>query len=298
MTLPKVWITGAGGLIGNQLAQRPPAGVEAVPLVRGELDLTSPDAVLARYEVDRPAAILHCAGLTRSPACEADPLSAHRNNVQMTALLAEVAANSLFIFFSTDLVFDGNKGSYTEDAETRPLSEYGRSKVAAEREVLRFPGHIVVRTSLNYGHSPTGDRAFNEEMLGIVRSGGRLKLFNDEYRCPIAAEVTASVVWQLACHTLEARARSIPAPSGIFHVAGSERLSRWAIGELLAEVYPELRGRIEPVSRAEYSGAPRPPDTSLDCTRIQKLLGIELPRFSEWLRSAHSGSSREGAGIS
>jgi dTDP-4-dehydrorhamnose reductase len=282
-----VWITGAGGLIGSHLfrvAAEAAPDLRPVPLTRGALDLTDSKAVRERFRAEGPAVIIHCAGLTRSPACEADPELAHRLNAEVTGFLAELATASgaVLVFFSSDLVFDGTKGWYREEDAPRPLSAYGRSKVAGEEAVLRDSRHMVLRTSLNYGHSPTGDRAFNEELVRAAERGAApIALFTDEFRCPLAAEVTARATWHLVRAALTPPRSS--APRGILHVAGSERLSRWEIGELLARAYPALRGRLRPASRREYSGPPRPADTSLDCRKIAQFLGGPLPGFSKWL---------------
>jgi dTDP-4-dehydrorhamnose reductase len=284
MSRARAWITGAGGLIGHQLAGLAAIcapGVEAIPLTRADLDLMDPVAVRHRFEQDRPSLILHCAGLTRSPQCETDPALARRLNVDMTARLTELASDSVLLFFSSDMVFDGRKGNYSERDEPNPLNAYGRSKVAAERVVLQNPRNIVLRTSLNYGRSLTGDRAFNEELVQAASKGGVLRLFIDEYRCPIGAEVTARAAWELACAALREDRREWP--SGILHVAGSERLSRWEIGQVLAQVHPELRGRTERFSQREYKGAVRPADTSLDCSLAARWLSFPLPAFSTWL---------------
>ena len=103
-----------------------------------------------------------------------------------------------------------------------------------------------------------------------------MRLFTDEYRSPIAAEVTARAIWELA---------ALKRP-GLYHVAGSERLSRWQIGQLLAARWPQLNPRITLGSLKEYKGAPRAPDTSLNCAKAQKLLAFRLPGLAEWL-SAH-----------
>ena len=68
-------------------------------------------------------------------------------------------------------------------------------------------------------------------------------------------------------------------------MAGSERLSRWQIGQLLAARWPQLKPKIEPGSLKEYTGAPRAPDTSLNCAQAQELLSFPLPGLTEWLNT-------------
>lgn len=279
MTRKKVWITGVGGLIGNYLVQTAPqfaADWEVIGLTRTQLDLANYHAVSDRFRADQPALIIHCAALSKSPACQANPALAQKLNVEVTEHLAGLAADIPFIFFSTDLVFDGRKGNYGETDSVNPLSVYAETKAAAERIVLANSNHTVIRTSLNGGISPAGDRGFNEEMRVAWQAGRTLKLFTDEFRCPIPAAVTARAVWELA-------ARNEP---GLCHVAGGQRLSRWQIGRLLAARWPQLGPIIEPGSLKDYQGAPRAPDTSLNCAKAQKILSFRLPGLMEWL-TAH-----------
>ena len=279
VALPLAWITGAGGLIGSHLVKAastcaPPWRVRG--LTRAELDLTDDAAVRRAFVQDAPELIIHCAGLSKTVACEQNPGLAHRLNFEATARLAELSVGIPFLFFSSDLVFDGRQGNYAESAPINPLNLYAKSKAAAEQVVLGNLGHTVVRTSLNGGNSPTGDRGFNEEMRRAWAAGQSLKLFRDEFRCPLAAEVTARAVWALL-------AADRP---GLYHLAGNERLSRWQIGQLLAARWPQLHPKLELCSLRDYNGAPRSPDTSLCCAKIQKLLPFPLTGLGEWL-AAH-----------
>ncbi|MBI3192824.1 MAG: SDR family oxidoreductase, partial [Pedosphaera parvula] len=228
------------------------------------------------FRRNRPRLVIHCAAMSQSPACQENPALARRLNTDITALLAELAAEIPFVFFSSDLVFDGRLGNYDEDASPNPLSVYAETKVAAEQIVLANPRHTVIRTSLNGGTSPTGDRGFNEALRRAWQEGRTVRLFTDEFRSPIASAVTARAVWELARQNC----------AGLYHVAGSERLSRWHIGELVARRWGQLHPRIEPGSLRDYAGAPRPPDTSLNCAKAQSLLSFPLPGLGAWL-AAH-----------
>ena len=273
-----VWITGAGGLIGSYLLQTAPLfapGGKIIGLTRDQLDLTDFAAVRGMFRQQPPRLIIHCAALSRSPACQENPALAGKLNVDATACLAGLAADIPFILFSSDLVFDGRTGNYDERAQPNPLSVYAETKIAAERTVLANPRHTVVRISLNGGASPTGDRGFNEEMRRAWLAGRTLRLFTDEFRCPMPAVATARAIWELA-------AQNRP---GLYHLAGRDRLSRWQIGQLIAARWPQLNPRIERASRKDYAGPQRPADTSLICAKIQKLLSFPLPGLSEWLNA-------------
>ncbi|HRI15959.1 MAG TPA: SDR family oxidoreductase [Verrucomicrobiota bacterium] len=277
-TQSTIWITGAGGLIGNELVPLTRArfpGARVIGLTRAMLDLADARTVRDRFAAERPNLILHCAAISRSPVCQAQPDLARQINVGVTRLLAELSDAATLVLFSTDLVFDGRRGGYTERDEPNPLMVYAETKVDAERIVLTNPRHLVVRTSLNYGHSLTGDRSFNEEILQAWRAGRTLRLFTDEFRAPLAAVETARAVLDLVAASA----------TGLFHVAGRERLSRFQIGELLAARHPEVHPKLEPASTKEFAGAPRPPDVTLNCAKAEAILRRPLPAFSEWLQA-------------
>ena len=270
------WITGAGGLIGNYLVQSalkfaPRRRVRA--LTRDQLDLLDFAAVQREFQKDSPQLVIHCAAVSSIVGAEADREPARRMNVEAAKLLAELAADVQFVFFSTDLVFDGRKGNYAEGDAVNPITFYGETKAAAEQIVLKNPRHLVVRTSINGGISPKGNRGFNEQLRLSWRTGRTMKMFTDEFRCPIFAGETARAVWELANQNC----------AGIFHVAGAEKLSRWQIGQLLARRWPEVAVKIEPGSAKDFPGPLRAPDTTLDISKVQKVLSKPLPGLTEWL---------------
>jgi dTDP-4-dehydrorhamnose reductase len=274
------WITGAGGLIGSYLVKAAPANWKARPLHHGDVDLLDFDRVNLLMNVEPPGLIIHCAAMTKNPVCDAHPELAMKVNRDVTVnLAAQAAAQGIrFVFLSTDLVFDGKKGNYKENDAVSPLGIYAKTKAFAEEIVLSNRKQTVVRTSLNAGHSPTGDRAFNEEMRKAFAAGQTLSLFEDEFRCPIPAEVTARAIWEIV------------GESGIFHLCGAERLSRYEIGRLVAANHPELNPKIVRGSLRDYKGSPRSPDTSMDCSKIQAKLSFPLPKFSDWMRQQPIGT--------
>ena len=276
---PVAWITGAGGLIGNCLIQTAPCydpSWTVSAITRDIIDLTDFKNLRRLFQTHRPSLIIHCAALSSSPACQANPDLARKLNVEVTSSITELASEIPFIFLSTDLIFDGRKGDYTETDSVKPLSVYAETKAEAEAVVLRNPKHTVIRTSLNGGTSPKGNRGFNEELCRAWTEGQTPRLFIDEFRSPIPARVTAQAIWEFAAHHRP----------GIYHLAGVEKLSRWQIGTLIAARWPQLNPKIETESIANHQGLRRPPDSSLNSGKIQKLLSFPLPGLTEWL-AAH-----------
>ena len=271
-----VWITGAGGLIGNYIVQTAAQFApqfQVVGLTRAQLDLTDYAAVRAEFQRQQPQLLIHCAALSRSPDCQTNPVLARKINAEVPAQLAGIALKIPFVFFSTDLVFDGQKGNYVETDAVNPISVYAETKVIAEDIVSRHPRHLIIRTAITGGLSPTGDRGFNEQMRLAWQHRQMMSLFTDEFRCPIHARETARAVWELVAQKA----------TGIFHIAGSEKLSRYAIGQLIAARNPGLNARITPDTLKNYHGAPRSPDVSMDCTKAQRLLSFRLPGLADWL---------------
>ncbi|HTY86235.1 MAG TPA: SDR family oxidoreductase [Candidatus Acidoferrum sp.] len=273
---PLAWITGANGLIGNYLVQTAPKFAprwRVRPLTRDQFDLLDFTAVRRAWAKDQPQLVIHCAAVCTIAEAQARPELARRVNVEATRLLADLAADAQFLFFSTDLVFDGRKGNYAESDAKNPLHVYGQTKADAEEIVLQNPRHTVARTSLNGGVSRTGNRGFNEQLRRALQTTAGMKLFTDEFRCPIPAVETARAVWELADKK----------SAGLFQVAGAEKLSRWQIGRLLVQRWPEIKTPIESGSARDVSGPPRALDTSMSIAKIQKVLSRPLPGLGEWL---------------
>jgi len=283
---PRAIITGAAGLIGQYLvksASRWAPGWDVQGLSHPELELTETSRVESRIHALKPDLLIHCAALSRTKACEQDPGRAHCINVEVTAHLAQLSQDIPFIFLSSGEVFDGRAGWYGEEDEPNPINVYGRTKLKAEQTVLQNPLHTVIRIVLTAGTSETGDRSFVEEMRGTAKAGRDVTLYTDEFRCPLPAGVIARALWELVD-------RKQP---GLYHLGGSERLSRWEIGEILLPWYQELTGRLMKGSARHHVGSPRPSDLSLRCDKIQSLLSFRIPGFREWLTER----SRRGADL-
>jgi dTDP-4-dehydrorhamnose reductase len=197
------------------------------------LDLTDFAAVERRFLADRPRLIIHCAAMSKTD-CQANPAQARRINVEATARLAALAAESDFIFFSTDLVFDGRKGNYVETDAVNPLSVYGETKVAAEAVVTREQPATSWCAPRSTAAPPPAAKRLQRAIPR--RLGGRKdhQTFHDEYRSPISATATARAIWELAAHPR----------GGLWHLAG-------------ANVFPACKSANSSPRHPELSGAHR-----------------------------------------
>ena len=248
------------------------------------VDLADRAAVTTAFRDAQPQAVLHAAALSSVAACHGDPERAVQLNVAGTRHLVELtaAAQVRLLFVSTDLVFNGAKGNYTEADAPAPLSIYGKTKRAAEELVLDGAGNVVARVSLLFGPSLIGKESFFDQQVRALRGGQPVALFDDEWRTPLDYPTAAQALRQLVASSV----------SGLLHVGGSERLSRLEMGHRLArglQVDPSVivaRSRL-----AAPAAEPRPADTSLDSTRWRTLFPtVSVPSFEEALRQMLSGA--------
>jgi dTDP-4-dehydrorhamnose reductase len=173
----------------------------------------------------KPDAILHAAALSQPARCEEQPHKAHAINVLGThnALRCAQMLDIPFVFTSTDLVFDGSQGFYSEHDATTPFIEYGKTKVAAEHciravsEEYNFTKWIITRPALVYGNGFAWTNVFPQFAVRLLQDGKEAMLFSDQYRTPVYVFDIARAVRLL----LEQQCFG-----EIFHLGGTERLHR------------------------------------------------------------------------
>ncbi len=274
----KILVTGASGFLGWHLAGRLAADNEVlaahganevrVPGTAGAaLDFTDAAACERVVRAFSPTVVFHCGAMSLTGDCERDPDLAERVNVTGTAHLLRAAemlrSPSHFVQISTDLVFDGSSGNYSEEDPAAPLMVYGRTKLAAEQAVRGYAGPwTIVRSALIYGPPSFRRPCFLQWMLDGIRKGTGA-LFDDEYRTPVfVGDLIRALLAVSGTRT-----------TGLFHIGGRERLSRYEFGLLVAKAW-QLPG--ENVLRASATqtptDCPRPRDVSLNVAKARAAL--------------------------
>ncbi len=276
----RVLLTGAGGQLGRELesylAECPQH--EVLALAHAELDIADREKVLQVFGEWRPATVINAAAYTAVDRCEAEPEAAYAANALGPRNLAEGAraTGAHLVHISTDYVFDGTSPEpYREWDEPRPLSVYGRSKLAGEREVLLgLPGAAVVRTS--WVCSRHGSNMV-KTVLRLAASPGPLRFVDDQRGCPTFADDLAAAVVRLA----------ISRAPGVFHVTNQSETTWYGFARDVLAAAGEDPGRVQPIKTAELDPprpAPRPANSVLD-NAVLRLLGTPLlPSYHEALR--------------
>ncbi len=296
MRTEKWLVTGASGQLGGHVLRLLDAdarvarvlalaGRGAVPQAHAEtarIDLRDHDALIAAVRAFAPHFVVHAGAMTAVGEAFKDPDDALRVNAAATEALAQAATacGARLVFTSTDMVFDGRLAPYDEDSPPSPPSAYGRSKVAAERLLARFPRALAVRIPLMYGHPCTPRPTTFAQQLAALSASAPLNLFIDEYRTPIWVVDAARALIGLARSGLcDAPRRPATGFDGLIHVAGPERLSRMEMILRAARLLGLPTASVRGVSRLSISASePRPADLSLKSRRFGRACPDLLPR--------------------
>jgi len=268
----KVLITGSSGLLGRKLTSYCRKHFRVVPTFATikncedavKMDIRLTDKVEGILKTIKPDVIFHTAAMTNVDACEVNRKMAWLINVVGTKNLAEVAEgiDCKFVYLSTDYVFDGKKGMYKEADEPSPVNYYAKTKLEGEKVVERIcRNYIIVRSSVLYGWHPT-KKSFATWLINKLRSGSPVNIITDQFNSPTLTD-------DLAEMTVELVKRN---QNGIFHCAGSERISRYEFAMKIAYVFGLDKGLIKKTTSDKLNWkASRPMDSSLDVSKISKI---------------------------
>lgn len=266
MTL-KVLQFGATGQVGQALAAAAGEAVDLTILSRADVDLTDLAAIRAAILAADCDLVWNAAAFTQVDKAEAEPETAFAVNAAAPGAMAATCAERglPFIHLSTDSVFDGQTDRpYVETDPARPISVYGRSKLAGEQAVLAHPRTTVLRVSWVF--SPYG-RNYVSFMLTLGRTREVLKVVADQYGSPTDGEALAG--FMVANAERWAGAGPDDPAFGLFHFANAGETSRFDFARAAIARDPLTRARLEPTTQGAFAEpAARPPRSPLDSANL------------------------------
>ncbi len=270
----RVAITGAQGMLGQDLTRIFASHHEVLALSRSELDVTVESRVRKRLRELEPDWILHAAAFTRVDEAETRHEQAFATNVHgaQNVALAATECGASILYYSTDYVFSGlATAPYREDDPTDPVNYYGFSKRQGERVVQSLcPTSLIIRTSWLFG---AGGNDFVSAIVEAAKDKGRLEVVADQRGKPTWTKDLAGMSHRLVENQ----------ETGIYHVTNSGDCSWFEFARAIGG-YLDLPCEILPVSTAQYPRpAKRPPYSVLDNYSLRRDGYGELRSWNEAL---------------
>lgn len=284
-------ITGANGLLGQKLVslltQQPDIeliatarGTNRLPITEGytyqTLDITNRQQVLDVVAQTKPDVIIHTAAMTNVDQCESEKDACWAQNVTAVESLVEACRlnDTFLVHVSTDFIFDGKSGPYTEEADPNPISFYGWSKYAAEKAVVTSSIRWgIARTVLVYGIAH--DMSRTNIILWVKKSledGKTIKVVTDQWRSPTLAEDLA-----MGCFLIADQERA-----GIFNISGRDFLTPYEMAIKTADFFKLDKSLITQADSTTFTQpARRPPRTGFVLDKAQTVLGYQPHSFEE-----------------
>lgn len=282
--MKKILITGAGGLLGSKIVERAEGKYAVYPThaTRSffsnslKMDVTDESEVRRVFHKVKPDVAVHTAAVTNVDNCEIDKNYAFKVNAEGTKTLAKVCneVEARIVYISTDYVFNGEKGLYTEEDEPNPVNYYGLTKLMGENHVSTLcKSFLILRPSVLYGVHPQKPN-FVKWVVEALKKRRTIAVVEDHYNSPTFADNLAEVILEMINKELK----------GIYHTSGVERISRYRFALKIAEVF-HYTNLIKPVRMSELKvwTARRPEDSSLCVEKVKKEIDTELLAITQGL---------------
>ena len=286
--MKKLLITGASGVIGRALAKTCSSKYDVVGTYHNhdykpdymklrQLDLTQSNEIETCLDEVQPSIVIHAGGLSDIQYCESNTQEAENVNYRASAQLAAFCTQRAIrlVHVSTDMVFDGSKGNYTEEDTPSPINQYGKSKFSAEEAVKSIcENYVIARMNLIFGHGEAVKKTFTDRILIANWAQKPYTVFADQVRSPIAIDVAARAIMELAVGDF----------SGIYNLGGIETIDRW---DFALKLVTALKMDHSIVERAEIPDEFKgifPINTSFDTSKAQTDLKTNLLTIDEGLK--------------
>ena len=267
-------IFGGSGQLGKSLSSAFP---EAIPYSHSsdnrKADITNFKQLKEIFQSEKPEIVINASAFTNVDACELEKERAFAVNSMGVMNIASLCReySSKFIHFSTDYVFSGNKGQYSEDSVPDPINYYGFSKSIGDAYALSLPSSLVIRTSGVYGYG----KNFPRFVYNSLNAGKTVNVI-EGYYSPITSELLARSVKYLIEHD-----KNI---SGVLNIAG-ERISRFDLAKTIATTFNFDSDLIVKTQKLPNMKALRPYDSSLNISKAKRIIDFDFYSIDANMRS-------------
>jgi dTDP-4-dehydrorhamnose reductase len=295
-----IFITGTNGLLGQKLcrdfsasykviaADLQPDNLVSFPNLSYEtLDITDRRSLEFHIRFYKPLVIINAAAYTDVDGCETHRTKAWAANVGGVKNLVRACHKhgAKLIHLSTDYIFDGESGPYSEDDPPNPVSFYGETKLESEKAIKESGiDFIIVRTNVLYGFGKNVKKNFLLWLLEKLSVGEKLKIVTDQLNNPTLADNLSECILEMVERNL----------SGIFHIGGAEYLSRYDFAQKVAEVFGFKEAEIAPIKTESLKQkAKRPSKGGLKILKAQGILKTKLLKVNEGLNRAKESQKTE-----
>jgi dTDP-4-dehydrorhamnose reductase len=242
------------------------------------LDITNKEEVKKVVKHCSPDVIINCAAYTHVDNCETEREQCWKLNVDAVKnlLIAARLEKSKIVHYSTDYVFDGKKGPYTEEDIPNPISFYGRSKLASENAlIISGVDYVIIRTMVLIGIGKKIKSNFAVWMIDKLKNNEPISIVDDQIG-------NSTMVDDLAYGTLKLVEKNY---KGIYNIAGSDIISRLEYAIILCEVFKLNKKLITPIKTSQLNQpAPRPLNSGLITSKAESVLGFKAMDSLEGLR--------------
>ncbi|MBI5065250.1 sugar nucleotide-binding protein [Candidatus Woesearchaeota archaeon] len=275
----KVLIVGANGFLGNKLVKvfSKEFAVEGTYHCQSkenliQLDITNSEQTRELIKKLNPELILLTAAETNVDLCEKNPEYAKKFHVSGIKNVVDNCNDRKLVYYSTDSVFDGEKGDYVETDTPNPINVYAKTKLEGEKHVKSLEDHLVLRTCMLYSDQPDSPKFINWLIKNLSE--------NKEVKVATDLHGTPTLIDDLANATLELIKEE---KKGTYHVAGSSALSCYDMALRVADVFNFDKNLILPVKNKDLKrAAPRPEYGTLDISKLASE-GIKMSTLLEGL---------------
>ncbi len=283
--MTKYLITGASGLLGLNFSLRMSMENNVLGIVNKNplknspfqtvsKDLLEMDAITNLLDSFSPDAVIHCAAMANLETCELNPGLAHKVNAIVPGEFAIACKDRRikFVHISTDAVFDGIKGNYSENDAPNPLSIYAKTKRAGEVNVIEQNSDAIIARVNFYGWSQSGHRSLAEFFYNNLRGQNPIKGFDDVHFSPLYVTQLTDILEEMIEKKL----------SGIYHVVSGDEMTKYQFGCAIADQFGFDKNLIKPISLSESNlSAQRSLNLTLSTSKLTAALGHSLPSIDE-----------------